>query len=284
MRAARRARVGGARDDAGVLLADVAATSTALAATRSRLAKRALLVDLLRRTDAADVEVVARYLGGRAAAAAHGAGLAVADRAARPRRPSRRSRWRRSTPRSSRWPGSRGPGRRPPAPPRPASLFAAATADEQQLLRGLVTGELRQGALDALLLDAVAEAVGRARRGRPPGRDAGGGDRAGGRGRARCGLLPRRLPRHSRGSASSSGGRSGRCSPRPPRTSPPRSRRSASGQVVVDTKLDGIRIQVHRRGDDVRVYTRSLDDITARVPEIVAIAARRSRHRPRARR
>jgi DNA ligase-1 len=42
------------------------------------------------------------------------------------------------------------------------------------------------------------------------------------------------------------------------------------GPVVVDSKLDGIRIQVHRRGDDVRVFTRSLDDITARVPEIVA--------------
>src|SRR5690606_7537661 len=41
-----------------------------------------------------------------------------------------------------------------------AELFAAATAAEQHLLRGLVTGELRQGALDALVLDAVAEAAG----------------------------------------------------------------------------------------------------------------------------
>ncbi|KGM12709.1 ATP-dependent DNA ligase, partial [Cellulomonas carbonis] len=41
--------------------------------------------------------------------------------------------------------------------------------------------------------------------------------------------------------------------------------------VVVDAKLDGIRVQVHRDGDDVRVYTRSLDDITSRVPEIVEV-------------
>src|SRR3712207_555574 len=41
-------------------------------------------------------------------------------------------------------------------------------------------------------------------------------------------------------------------------------------EVVVDAKLDGIRIQVHRGGEDVRVYTRSLDDITDRVPEVVA--------------
>ncbi len=43
-------------------------------------------------------------------------------------------------------------------------------------------------------------------------------------------------------------------------------------EVSVDTKLDGIRIQVHRAGDAVRVFTRSLDDITPRVPEIVAAA------------
>jgi DNA ligase-1 len=39
--------------------------------------------------------------------------------------------------------------------------------------------------------------------------------------------------------------------------------------VAVDTKLDGIRIQVHRRGDDVRLYTRNLNDVTARLPTIV---------------
>ena len=42
---------------------------------------------------------------------------------------------------------------------------------------------------------------------------------------------------------------------------------------MVDTKLDGIRVQVHRDGDAIRVYTRSLDDITDRVPEIVAVVA-----------
>jgi DNA ligase-1 len=38
----------------------------------------------------------------------------------------------------------------------------------------------------------------------------------------------------------------------------------------VDAKVDGIRVQVHRDGDDVGVFSRSLDDITARVPELVA--------------
>ena len=40
--------------------------------------------------------------------------------------------------------------------------------------------------------------------------------------------------------------------------------------AVVDVKLDGIRIQVHRSGADIAVFTRSLDEITARVPEVVA--------------
>jgi DNA ligase-1 len=46
------------------------------------------------------------------------------------------------------------------------------------------------------------------------------------------------------------------------------------GAVAVEWKLDGIRVQAHREGDQVSVFTRTLDDITARVPEIVeAVAA-----------
>ena len=43
------------------------------------------------------------------------------------------------------------------------------------------------------------------------------------------------------------------------------------GPFAVDTKLDGIRIQVHKHGDEVTVFTRSLDDISARLPEVVAV-------------
>ena len=42
--------------------------------------------------------------------------------------------------------------------------------------------------------------------------------------------------------------------------------------AAVEFKLDGIRVQVHRSGDEVRVFTRTLDDITERVPEVVAAA------------
>ena len=45
-----------------------------------------------------------------------------------------------------------------------------------------------------------------------------------------------------------------------------------TGPAAVDWKLDGARLQVHRDGDDVAVFTRTLDDVTARVPEVVAAA------------
>ena len=44
------------------------------------------------------------------------------------------------------------------------------------------------------------------------------------------------------------------------------------GQAAFEAKLDGARVQVHRDGDDVTVYTRSLDDVTARLPEVVSAA------------
>jgi DNA ligase-1 len=42
--------------------------------------------------------------------------------------------------------------------------------------------------------------------------------------------------------------------------------------AFADAKLDGVRVQVHRAGDDIAVFSRSLDDITARVPGVVAVA------------
>jgi DNA ligase-1 len=41
--------------------------------------------------------------------------------------------------------------------------------------------------------------------------------------------------------------------------------------AVVEWKLDGARIQVHRLGSEVRAFTRNLADVTDRVPEIVAV-------------
>ncbi len=152
-----------------------------------------------------------------------------------------------------------------------AELFAAATDAEQRLLRGLVTGELRQGALDALLLDAVAAAAGvPADVVRRAAMLAGASEPVA---EAALGAAtPEAAVAALRGFGLAVG--------RPVRpmlaTSAPDVATAVGGfggrPVVVDAKLDGIRIQVHRAGDEVRVFTRSLDDISGRVPEVVAVA------------
>jgi len=252
-----------------MLLADLAATSSALATTRSRLAKRALLADLLRRTPPEDVAVVSRYLGGELRQRRTGLGwrslatlpspaaeptLTVAEADAAFERMSLLA----------------GSGSGTARAAEAAALFGAATADEQRLLGGLVTGELRQGSLDALLLDAVAEAAGV-----PPEAVRRAAMMAGATEPVAVAALAASSPEDAlaalRGFALVVG--------RPVRPMLAQSAPDVAaaltalggGRVVVDTKLDGIRIQVHRTGDDVQVFTRSLDDITGRVPEIVAL-------------
>jgi DNA ligase-1 len=253
-----------------VLLADVAATSEALAATRSRLAKRALLVDLLRRTGAAEVPVVARYLGGELRQ--RRTGLGWRSLGAMPPPATEASLEVLAVDAAfERMAGLSGPGSSTARSALAAELFGAATAPEQRLLGGLVTGDLRQGALDALLLDAVAEAAGV-----PPDAVRRAAMLAGGTEPVASAALAAATPDDALAALAAFTLTVGR---------PVRPMLAASATdvatavaglgghaVVVDAKLDGIRVQVHRDGDDVRVFTRSLDDITARVPEIVAVA------------
>ncbi|WP_068163316.1 ATP-dependent DNA ligase [Rhodococcus phenolicus] len=146
------------------------------------------------------------------------------------------------------------------------SLFGAATADEQRFFVRLLTGDLRQGALEGVMTDAVAaassvpvEAVRRAF------------------------MLSGRLP--ATASAALTGGvealgvfrlEVGRPI-RPMLASPAGSLADAlatlGSAVSVEYKLDGARIQVHRHGDEVRVYTRTLREITSGVPELVELVA-----------
>ena len=143
------------------------------------------------------------------------------------------------------------------------ALLAAATADEQRFLVRLLTGELRQGALEGVVLDAVAARRRRAR-----------GDACGGRSCSPAGCPRRRrprspaAPRRSTPSACRSAARCSRCSPAPA-SSLDAALADLGADVTVEFKLDGARIQVHRDGDEVRVWTRSLREITDGVPELV---------------
>jgi DNA ligase-1 len=141
------------------------------------------------------------------------------------------------------------------------ALFARATEPEQRFLRGLLTGELRQGALEGLMVDAVAKAadvpVADVRRAAMLAGDLGavataaieGGVQA--LGRFRLTLLSPIQPMLAQ-SADDVAAALERIRP-----------------AAVERKLDGARIQIHRLDDDVRVFTRNLADVTARVPEIV---------------
>ena len=139
-------------------------------------------------------------------------------------------------------------------------MFGRATAREAEFLRRLIGGELRQGALEGVMVQALARAA---------GADPAAVQRAFMlRGdlkawpRPRCGTA-RRLDRFRL--------EVGR-PVRPDAGAPGEDVDDALarlGEAAAEWKLDGARVQIHRRDDDVRVYTRSLDDVTARVPEIV---------------
>ena len=140
-------------------------------------------------------------------------------------------------------------------------LFAAATPDEQRFLRGLLTGEIRQGALEGVMVDAVARAsevpVGEVRRAAMLSGDLGavaeaaigGGSEA--LARFRLQLLTPLRPMLAQ-SAEDIASAFAKISP-----------------ASVEWKLDGARLQIHRLDDEVRAYTRNLADVTDRVPEIV---------------
>lgn len=142
-------------------------------------------------------------------------------------------------------------------------LFAAATAEEQRLLVGLFSGELRQGAQAGLLAEAVALAASVA-----PASV------------RRAVLLAGDLRAVAVAALTGGAAALAGFSLEVGRPLAPMLAQSAPGVVealaitgqpaVVDAKLDGIRVQVHRDGREVAVFTRGLDDITARVPGVVA--------------
>ena len=55
--------------------------------------------------------------------------------------------------------------------------------------------------------------------------------------------------------------------------------RSDIDEASLEYKLDGARVQIHKAGDEVRVFSRTLNDVTASVPEIVTLVARAARRR-----
>ncbi len=143
-----------------------------------------------------------------------------------------------------------------------AQLFAQATEPEQRFLAAVLHGELRQGALEGVMVEAVARVAD------VPAADV-----------RRAVMLAGELPVVAR--AALERGRSGLADFRLEVLRPvkPMLAQTAgdigaaldrTGGAAVEWKLDGARLQVHRLGDEVRAFTRSLADVTDRVPEVVA--------------
>ncbi|MFE1439912.1 ATP-dependent DNA ligase [Streptomyces sp. NPDC058739] len=246
-----------------MLLSRVADVSREVAAASARSRKIALLAELFREADARDAPIVIPYLAGRLPQGRLGVGWKTLSRpvepAARPGLTVREVDARLTELGTLSGPGSQAERARVVG-----ELMGAATADEQRFLLGLITGEVRQGALDAVAIEGLAQATGagaaEVRRAvmlagslqavaealladGPPALD---------RFRLTVGRPVLPMLAQTAASVAEAVGRLGAC--------------------AVEEKLDGIRVQVHRDGTDVRVYTRTLDEITDRLPEVTSAA------------
>ncbi|MEU5519996.1 ATP-dependent DNA ligase [Streptomyces sp. NPDC047860] len=246
-----------------MLLSRLARVSQEVAATSARSRKIALLAELFREAEAEDVPVVIPYLAGRLPQGRIGVGWKVLSRPVAPAgEPSLTVRevdaLLTSLGKVS------GPGSQAERARLVGELLGASTEDEQRFLFGLLTGEVRQGALDAVAVEGLAQATGavpaEVRRAvmlagsLQSVAEALLADGPGALERFRLTVGRPVLPMlaHSASSVAEAVGKLGAC--------------------AVEEKLDGIRVQVHRDGDTVRVHTRTLDDITDRVPEVTAAA------------
>ena len=242
-------------------LQDLVDTSAAVRGTRARLEKIALLSGLLERLQPSEVPIAIGFLTGWPRQGRLGIGWATVSQTRPPAV---------VTPELSlvevdgcfaALKALRGPRSATERQRQLGELLARATDSEQEFLLALLTGEVRQGALEGLMLEAVARAA------KLPG------DRL-----RRAVMLAGDLAAVAE--AVLAEGESGLAHFtiqlfRPVQPMLAESAPSVAealeglGEAVLEWKLDGARIQVHRREDRVAVYTRSLNEVTAALPEVV---------------
>jgi len=251
-----------------VLFGDVAATSTAVGATRSRLAKVDALAQLLGQTPPELVPAVTGMLAGAVRQGRVGVGSAVlrATRQVPAGEPDLTvSELDAALDEIAALSGT-GSGTRRTA--LVTGLLERCDGAGQRLVRGLLAGEVRQGAQESLLVDAVARVAGVpaavARRTLMLSGDL-----------AVTATAALAEPRALAGDRLAAFHLQVLRPVRPMLASPADGVDDALGDpprtVSVEHKLDGARVQVHRDGDTVRVFTRTLHEVTARLPDLVAL-------------
>jgi DNA ligase-1 len=246
-----------------MLFAELARASAAVSETSSRLEKVRRIVACLRAADPDETGLVVRYLSGELRQRRTGVGYAaLRDLPPPAESPSLGVSQVDAT--FEEIAAVSGPGAQRRRRELLARLWSAATAEEQRFLRGLISGELRQGALDGVMLDAIIKAS------ELPAADV-----------RRAVTVAGSLPPVASAVVAAKGDptvldRFRLTVGRPLRpmlaTSAPDVREALDklgGEAALEWKLDGIRVQVHRSGDAVQVFTRTLDDVTDRLPEVV---------------
>jgi DNA ligase-1 len=244
-----------------VLFAEVAATSEAVAAAAARRDKTALLAARLRQAGPGDAAVLAAWLSGQTRQRRTGLGW-TSLRDMPPPATTANLTVTEVDDALARAATLAGPGSSTARHAVLAGLLSASTAPEQRFLAGLVSGEVRQGAQASVLLDALAAAAA------VPVADV-----------RRALAVHADLPDVAE--AALAGGaealdafrlRVGQpLAPMLAGSAPDLDAALAkTGPAALEWKLDGVRVQLHKDGDAVRLFTRTLDEITPRLPEVVA--------------
>lgn len=244
------------------LLAEVARVSAAVAATASRLEKTRLLAECLRVLEPGEVEIALPYLSGEIRQGRLALGYAALKSAIGNAAPAAGLSVRDVDSAFERLKLVKGRGAASLRQAELRNLVAKATAQEQDFLLRLIAGELRQGALEGVMLEAIAAAA------NLPAAEV-----------RRAATFAGAMAPVAR--AALAGGRGALAQfsvrlmqPVLPMLAQPAADLAAAlgelGTALLEWKLDGARIQVHKSGSDVRVFTRNLNDVTARVPEIVS--------------
>jgi DNA ligase-1 len=243
-------------------LAALVDASAAAAATASRLAKRDAIAAPLRGAAADEVEIAVAWLSGEIRQGRIGVGWSALSslRGAAAQAPSLTLREVDAA--LADVAATAGKGSAAARRARLHALFARATAAEQDFLVRLLVGELRQGALEGVMLDAIAAASGLA------AADV-----------RRAAMLTGSLRETARAALGEDGAAAlARFAvhlhrPVQPMLATPADDIAAAmarlGTAALEWKVDGARVQVHKAGADVTVYTRALKDVTGSVPEIV---------------
>jgi DNA ligase-1 len=254
------------------LLAELVGVSQRVAATSARLAKVRELALFLRPLPAEEIDIAVHYLSGEIPQGRIGIGYSMLQTAAGNTMAIEATLSIAQVDRDlASIAADRGVGSAVRRAQALRVLFSRATAAEQKFLMALVIGELRQGALAGVMIDAIASAadlpVSSVRRAAMYAKSLGAVARvclqqgAAALGNFRLELFSPVAPMLAQTAADVA-----------------EALQQLQGELAFEWKMDGARIQVHKRADDVRIYTRTLNDVTAALPEIVDAVRRFPAH------